>query len=455
MNIVILHGTPKPNSQVSYSVAYIEFFMRNFTEHTFSVFKIGSDIKKLQKRETEYSELLDSVESADAVLFIMPVYSAMVPSGVKSFVELINTDNAAKKAFAGKWAATVTTSVNVLDRFVGQYIHAVCEDWHMHYVDSFFGTIVPVIDEQYKKNLYRFYFRFLAAAQERIPVQKTFNSNFVAVPKYSDSSTEFTPKKSGKKIALITDMEHAGENLSEMIVSFCNSALFEVEVIDLSEYNFSHCNGCIHCTQKLECAIKDGFQQLHKEKILTADALVIAGTIVDRYLSSEIKKFFDRGFYQNHIPYMKDKPVALIVSGPLRDNITIQESVISILELRGAACIGCVTDESEDNVHTAALIKQLAMNLSDCVEHNYTKPLSFYGVGSQRILRDFVYLTKYPFKGERPYFKKHGFKSFPQKRYKVRLLTWILIIKSKLSNSAEVLRSYQQKRAQIFKGLFF
>ena len=79
---------------------------------------------------------MEDVGSSDGVLWIAPVYVCLIPSQYKRFIELIH-ERKFESVFQGKYTAVMTTSVHFYDHTAHNYMHAVCDDLEMKYVDYF------------------------------------------------------------------------------------------------------------------------------------------------------------------------------------------------------------------------------------------------------------------------------------------------------------------------------
>ncbi len=90
-----------------------------------------------------------------------------------------------------------------------------------------------------------------------------------------------------------------------MLERFGQSFSSHVEVLNLNDVDIKGgCLGCIKCGYDNTCAYegKDGFMEFFNTKVKSADVLVLAGTVQDRYLSSRWKLYFDRSFFNGHAP---------------------------------------------------------------------------------------------------------------------------------------------------------
>ena len=107
-------------------------------------------------------------------------------------------------------------------------------------------------------------------------------------------------------------------------------------------------DGCVH---------KDDMRPLFENRIIPAQ------TIVDSYLSSSWKKFFDMTFFFQHRPLVAYKEAALIVSGPLRQEPDLLQIFDAYMYLTLLDVVGVVSDEENDSKKTSEAIKDLAATI--------------------------------------------------------------------------------------------
>ena len=113
MKIVVLNGSPK--GEMSVTMQYVEYLERRFPEHGVrgaTTWRRGSAGWKGIPRA--FKEVIDEVRSADAVIWAFPLYILLVCSQYKRFVELIG-ERGRRTRFTGKYAATLSTSINYYD----------------------------------------------------------------------------------------------------------------------------------------------------------------------------------------------------------------------------------------------------------------------------------------------------------------------------------------------------
>jgi hypothetical protein len=153
---------------------------------------------------------------------------------------------------------------------------------------------------------------------------------------------------------------------------------------------------------------------------MTADVLVYAGQMVDRYLSARWKMFFDRIFFNTHTPVLVGKQVALVVSGPLSQEPNLMEVFRGFFEFQGANLAGAVTDESGSSEDLDRLLDGLMRQSLAYALNGYVRPHTFLGVGGMKIFRDDIYgRLRMIFPADHKAYKKSGlYKTFPQSAFK-------------------------------------
>ena len=65
----------------------------------------------------------------------------------KRFIELV-FERGAQAAFAGKYAASLSTSIHFFDHTAHNYIHAICDDLGMRFVESFSPDMTDLLNEE-------------------------------------------------------------------------------------------------------------------------------------------------------------------------------------------------------------------------------------------------------------------------------------------------------------------
>lgn len=452
MKVVVLQGSTKSVPKRSVTKAYIDFIKQNFKEHSFEVFPIGYDIAKIEGNDEFFDSILEHIAASDLILWAVPVYSGLVPSSVKRFIELV-VERKREDAFKGVYVGALVATASIFDDLAISYLRAVSEDLGCFYVDSFSATIYPLINEQYKAGLRFFFENLLSCSKEKRPVVKEFIKVERKTAIYRPEDILPVEKSSERKVVIIADYSNRESNLAKMIDNFRALSPFDVEIINLRELGYAQCVDCLKCASAFVCALEDGFQDMYKQKVLTADAVIFAGEIKDRFLSSLIKLFLDREFCYNHSLIHQGRLFGALVSGPLAENYIIRKVLSSIVELRGGVMIDFISDEPDDSKHLTTLIGSFAERIGQAIKNRVTKPLSFSGVGAQKIMRDMAYLSRFPFKGDYEHFKNNLFKHYPQRKKKLIFKATMLNVLAKFKGEDATLEMYKEARNAGFRGL--
>ncbi|MFC2017810.1 hypothetical protein ACFLTQ_00710 [Chloroflexota bacterium] len=61
MKITVLNGSPK--GELSITLQYVHFLQNKFSQHELKVFHVSQRIKKIEKDENAFQEIIDEVRS--------------------------------------------------------------------------------------------------------------------------------------------------------------------------------------------------------------------------------------------------------------------------------------------------------------------------------------------------------------------------------------------------------
>jgi len=444
MKITVLNGSPK--GDISVTMQYVNYIKNKCGEGaSYQIFNISKDIGKIEKNKNYLLEIVSHISSSDAVIWAFPVYVFLVPAQLKRFIELI-FENGLSNRFSGKYATSITTSVHFFDTTAHDYIAAVSEDLGMNYSDGYSAEMMELADNADSPGrLISFANEFINDARKKAPRTLRFDAmpdhRFKYEPEISPDRK--TTKETGKsnisddpaiapgtgpsskisgKLLILTDEFGTGSNISKMIETVSNAFPGGTEIVNLSESDIkSPCIGCMTCAYESICVFKDDIRKIVADKIQTADAIVFAGAVRDRYLSSLWKTFFDRCFYRGHISLYDQKPVGFIVSGALRKLPWLRQIFEGMANLEDSALAGIVTDECADSSELSAQLSHLAEKLAYAVEKGTRGKNTFYSEGGRLIFREMVYRTWPLFRMDHKHYSANGYYDFPQKRYSERL----------------------------------
>ena len=433
MKITVLNGSPKGN--LSVTMQYVSFIQKKFPHHELKILNIASQIKKIEKDEKAFQEVMDEVRSSEGVLWAFPLYYLLVSSQYKRFIELI-WEKEATGFFKNKYTAVLSTSIHFFDHTAHNYMNAICDDLDMKYLGFFSAAMYDLLSQKGRERWTLFSSEFFDRIQKRIPTSKRFSPLLHRTVDYLQGPVGHKISVQGKKVLVLSDLKDPHTNLGKMIERFKTSFVEEVNVTNLHQLDIKGgCLGCLQCGYDYQCSYgnQDEYVQFYKDQVKNADILIFAGTIQDRYLSSRWKLFFDRSFFNTHTPSLTGKQVGFVLSGPLRQIPNLRQILEAYTEWQQANLVDMVTDEEEDSGVVDAQIQHLAERVIRFAERNYIKPKTFLSIGAMKIFRDDIWgKLRFPFQADHRFYKKHHLYDFPHRKYKVRMINALLILLTKI-----------------------
>ena len=432
MKIAVLNGSPK--GQTSVTMQYAHFLEQKFPETEFKYFDVALKIKKLEKDDKVFQEIIAEIAATDAVLWAFPLYFLLVASQYKRFIELIFERKAAA-AFRGKPAAVLTTSTNFFDYTAHNYIHAICDDLEMNYFGSYSAEMNDLLKSQERRRLETFGELFITAIKDGTPSIK--NNKPLIAPDVVFAAEKITPiETKDRKVLIVVDDAAENSNLSKMVERLRQTFSPAAELVQLKDIDIKGgCLGCVQCGFDNVCAYegKDGFIDFFNQKIKTADILFFAGSIHDRYLSSLWKCYFDRSFFNGHIPVLPDKQIGFVVSGPFSQMYNLREIFEASVEMQHAGLVGFVSDDMGSPAEINVALQNMASRSVAQSKLGYIPPPTFYQVAGTKLFRDAVWSRlRVVFQADHKYYKEHGMYDFPQKNYKWRIINSALVLLTKI-----------------------
>ena len=434
MRIVVLNGSPKGVHSIT--LQYVRFLEKKYPQHVFHVLNVAHGIRKIETDEALFNEIIDAIRGADGVIWAFPLYYLLVSAQYKRFVELIWERNVAG-VFEGKYTAAISTSIHLFDHTAHNYIHGICDDLGMRFLGSYSADMYDLTKETEQQRFLLFGNQFLKGIGEGAATTREY-------PPIQFTSFRYEPHdhpqpivdQGEKKVLILADCTPEQTNLAHMVDRLKGCFRKAPQMVNLFDIEMKGgCLGCIRCGYDNTCIYegKDGFINFFKETITQADIIVFAGTIRDRYLSSRWKMFFDRSFFNNHVPSLVGKQVGFLVSGPLGQIPNLRQIFEAYVELQKGNHSGIVTDEYDQSSEIDILIEGLASRLVEYATIGYTKPETFFGTGGRKIFRDEIFGSmRFPFQADHAYYKKNGFYDFPQKDLKTRLTSVFLMLLTKI-----------------------
>jgi multimeric flavodoxin WrbA len=450
MKIIVLNGSPK--GDISVTMQYVHFVQKKFPQHELKILNISQRIKAIEKKKNVFWEIIDEVGSADCVLWAFPLYFLLVPSNYKRFIELI-WEREVEDAFKGKYAASLSTSIHFYDHIAHNYINAICDDLDMKYTGEFSAAMYDLLEEKERKRLSLFAEHLFDTIIKNAPRPRNFRPLIHSSFEYVPGDVQGRVGVGSQKVVVLTDSWDEGTNIGRMIRQFTGTFTDEVEVIDINEVDIKGgCLGCLQCGYDNSCQYgdKDGYVEFFSTKVKSATILVLAGSIKDRYLSSRWKLFFDRSFFNNHVPVMTGKQLGFIISGPLSQIPNLKQALEGFYEVQQAGIVDFVTDECGDSAKIDALLQGLAEELIRSSNDGYAKPASFLGVGGKKVIRDDIYgRLRFPFRADHNFYKKNGLYDFPQKDYISRITNSVMMLLNRIPSMRREVYTKRMKTEMI------
>jgi len=449
MKIAVLNGSPK--GELSITMQYVKFIQKSFPEHDLKIINISERIKKLENNKEYFKEIIEEINSSDGVIWAFPLYVFLVSSQYKRFIELI-TEEGMQNVFKNKYTSALTTSINFYDHTAHNYIHAVCDDLNMKYLGFYSADMMDLLDVNERRRLTTFARNFFDDIKSNSPTTKSYLPLIQQEFKYQPSQITRKINSQNKSVVIVSDSSDMDSNLSLMVDKFRSTLSDDIKVYNLNDIDIKGgCLGCLECSYNNICVYqgKDGFVDFYN-KLKDYDVIIFAGSIIDRYLSSKWKQFFDRGFFYTHIPVFKDKQLGFIISGPLNQNSNLHEIMEGYSEWQHANLVDFVTDEIGNSLEIDKQIQNLARQVIRAAESDYVKPPTFLGIGGIKIFRDAIYgRLRFPFQADHKFYKENGLYNFPQKDKKSRIQNMIMIILSKIPSMRKDIYQKRLKKEMI------
>jgi len=282
MKIIVLVGSPKGNRSVTRH--YILYLQKKFQNHEFVFFNVAERIRKLEKSEEAFQEIISEISSSDAIIWAFPLYFCLVHANYKRFIELIFEKKEAVNAFRGKYALAISTSIHFYDHTAHNYIHGICDDLEMRYFGRYSAGMNDIMKDEKRENFLNYASLFFDSVEKKVPTSKRYPKivyqNFDYMPGESKTNEKIDVK--GKKVLIVSDVEKGIDsslNLQKMITKFKDSFSDsdEIEEVNLRDLNIKgSCLGCLQCAYDNQCSYrgKDDFIEFYDSKVKKADILI-------------------------------------------------------------------------------------------------------------------------------------------------------------------------------------
>jgi len=432
MNIIVLNGSPHGIKGITSQ--YTQYLEVKFPEHTFQTIEIARKINKLERDLNYFDKIIKEIALTDAIIWAFPVYTMLIPSQLKQFIELLFERNS-QYVLKGKIATGISSSANFYDHTAHNYMHGISSDLGLRYIRGFSAEMNDILQKKGQKDFLGFAKDFFWKVKEDNILEDS------EIPKINWNSTDLSSvvipkalKKTGnKKIVIISDADNEDSNLVKMLMLFENQVSHPVEIIELGNTKINGgCIGCLKCGDGDACFYKDEYASAF-DKVRKADVVIYAGAIKDRYYSARFKKFMDRYFSNGHRHVLNAGLIGHIVSGPLNQLTAMRETIEGSIEVAHCHRLGVVSDDYPNAETVATQINNMVKFMEHWLSNEvWTTPQTFLGVGGHKIFRDLVYNYRGVMTADYKFYKEKNLLDFPTRNISQRLLGKILLIMKKV-----------------------
>lgn len=410
MYILVINGSPSGDSSITLqTMRYLE---KKFPEHIYSVLHAGQQIRKM---EQDFSHCIEEVQKADLIVFCYPVYTFLVPAQLYRFVQLLKESTI---DLSGKYATQITTSKHFYDMTAHALIEDNCHDLGLHVIHGLSADMEDLLHAQGQKEAEAFFHQVLWSIEQGI-FEPDRRITTAQEGKYAHPGEE--AKKKGGRYVIVADYDETDEQdavLRSMITRFQNRASRRTDIVNLRKFPFAGgCLGCFKCAADGTCVYRDGFADLLRDQIQTADAIIYAFRIQDHMMGYRFKLYDDRQFCNGHRTVTMGMPQGYLVDGDLRAEKNLCTVMEARAEVGGNPLCGIASSMNDPDQE----IDMLAERLEYALMHHYTQPKNFYGVGGLKIFRDLIWQMQGLMQEDHRFYKKHGFYDFPQKKLPMML----------------------------------
>lgn len=409
MKILVLNGSPKGMRSVTYQTSrYMEAFIGS-DDVTFEVFHVGARIRALEK---DFSPIQTLLEEADVLIFSYPIYTFIAPYQLHRFIELMKEHQV---DVAGKFATQITTSKRFFDTTAHRCIKENCLDMGLKYIEGLSSDMEALLEKKGQDEAKQFAQSLLFQVEHNLYCQEPKPITLPVTP-YKRSIPDSAEAKANGNVVLVTNVDRTTQtNLSNMIDDFKATFPYQVEEVNIRDFKFQGgCLGCMQCSFNGNCVYRDGFEEMLRKTINTAQVILHAFEIENHYTHASFKCYDDRQFCNGHRTVNHGKCTGYLISGSLSTEANLRTIVEARSNVAGMYLAGIANDQGD----TQKSIQDLSTSLLYAMEHKLVSTDNFYGIGGMKVFRDLIYTMQGIMSEDHRFYKKNGLYDFPQKKRK-------------------------------------
>ncbi|MFZ0053134.1 MAG: NAD(P)H-dependent oxidoreductase [Desulfobaccales bacterium] len=148
------------------------------------------------------------------------------------------------------------------------------------------------------------------------------------------------------RIVAVNGSPHEGFGNTSQMLAMLQEHLsregLELEEICLSRHHIEYCVGCGQCLEKGACWIRDDHKAL-AQKLLKADAVIMASPVYFRNVTGQMKTFLDRSLAYGHRPRGTWKPGLVVSVSAGWGETLVAQYLAQTLRVFGAFAVGQFT----------------------------------------------------------------------------------------------------------------
>lgn len=448
MRIVVVNGSPSGvNGTTACSVRYLE---KRCPHVEFKTLEVARSIRALERDLRRLTEVVETMASADLILWAFPVYVMLVPAQLKRFIELLFERNLAGKLRGGT-ACCLSTSAHHYDHTAHDFMREVCADLGLSWRASLSAGFEDLPEAGGQQQLDAFARELLFHA--------THQTETVALPPRPvvDRPARTWPfptppaslRRHPSTVVIISDASPGDHVLSGMIDRYRQLVDADVKLLSLATLRVDGgCVGCMNCSDGAACVYRDEFAASFENLVMKASVIIYAGTIRQRGFSARMKAFIDRYFTYGHRPLLAGKLMGFLVSGPLSQLRTFEEVLEAHIEVSHCQRLGVASDDCDDLAQVAQVVDSMARATDRWLAHPWRAPPTFRGHAADKNFRDLVYSHRGMMTADHRFYRANGLYDFPQRDWGRQLLNLFLLWARKLPALAARLKK-DSRRARL------
>lgn len=397
--VLFLCGSPRGKKSASLSTAW---YMSRFLDYDYEFVDVVKARLSSDPTEAEpaFLKIVEKMKDVDAIIWTFGAWMWFVPVQMQYLFDKLFVQEGYD--FTEKIAASVMTSVRVMDDYIFNRVRFVSEQLGFGYIgdvsaegNPLFGYVDGEETEDSCRVLAGKINRALedgyVPAKESAYLDRAYLSPLSRGDGFEVNGPE-AEKDGDKTILVITgnriSEDPAGASIVESINRYSRN---KVELTELEDHKVGPCIGCYLCDFKVEgiCVLKDEYEEI-KRRMHEVDGIVYIGSCASGMVDCHLKAFLDRTWGMTHRPSLKGKYGFVVATGggPLGKDAAWYLG--ALLDKKGTKCIASLTEGDSNDPNFANTVRQTVEDLDRAVEEKWQIADRFTTRGITWTFRDLV-----------------------------------------------------------------